>query len=332
MTPADGAAAARVLREAFGRSAGAGGPGKPAGQAGPDGPPGPVLPSTDACVRGWLHAAAGAWIAELRGYGPVGVVFAVVEPGVGWIAGLGVAPPFRGAGVGGTLADRALQFLRGRNVPLIGLETAPTAAAAAALYARRGLRVCDLTLRLRGPAASVAAALDDRACRPPPQVSAPASQRQPPAPQRRAPETSSSSAAPAAERCAAVVSGEPPANFVGPLLSPQSFVVRCGGLAVVCDPVPRVAAPGGSLEVRAVHGARLDVPAILAGLRAAARAAAARGLSALDVDAAVADGALVRACAPLGFTPVATALRMANAPHAYPAWLERRGGLGRWSF
>ena len=147
MRDADADAVARLLRSAF-RHPDAGA--VPAGR-------GPNLPLTGERLRTWRQAAAGAWVAEVAGYGPIGAVFAVVEPEVGWLAGLGVAPEFRGAGAGAALTDRGLAYLVARQRPLVGMEAAPTAVGAAALYARRGYRVADLTVRLRGPTVALAA-------------------------------------------------------------------------------------------------------------------------------------------------------------------------------
>ncbi|MYD93155.1 MAG: GNAT family N-acetyltransferase, partial [Chloroflexi bacterium] len=141
----DAEAAARLLRAAYGTPDG----GAIAMAGGPD------LPLTAGRVRRWRQDSAAAWIAEIPAYGPIGAVFAIVEPEAAWVAGLGVAPHFRGAGVGAALTDHAIKFLKVSGRPVTGMEAVPSAVGAVGMYARRGFRPADLTVRLRGTAARI---------------------------------------------------------------------------------------------------------------------------------------------------------------------------------
>ena len=86
------------------------------------------LPLDAARIHTWRRVAAAAWVADLAGYGPVGALFTMVEPGAAWLAGLGVAPDFRNAGVGASLVNHALACLGARVRPVVGLA-APTGSA-----------------------------------------------------------------------------------------------------------------------------------------------------------------------------------------------------------
>ena len=265
---------------------------------------GPLLPITGERVRQWRHAAAGAWVAEVAGYGPVGAVFAVVEPETAWLAGLGVAPGFRSAGVGAALAERALAFLEASGRRVVGMETAPGSVGAAAFYARRGYHVADLTVRLRGPAATLAGNTGPDAWRETPCAS---------------PGVAVGNAGTAAAVCAVP-------------RSPDSYLLHGPDAVLLCDPDPLVPAAGGSLDLRLIVARASQTPAIEACVQAAARSALARGLAALELDLALADGAVLRRLSMLGLSPIASTIRLVNDLDAYAAWRRRCGPVGRWSF
>ena len=111
---------------------------------------------TNRAVARWLAQCAGAWVVDAPGFGPVGAAFAVVEPDVGWVGGLGVHPAYRGVGVGRALTTAALGFLDDSGCAVVGLEASPNDGAVLGAYARRGLRPVDVTLRLRAGAAALA--------------------------------------------------------------------------------------------------------------------------------------------------------------------------------
>ena len=296
MRTADAEAVARVLRSAF-RQPDAGAIPTAGGL---------ILPLTAQRIRAWRQAAHGAWVAEVGGYGPIGAVFAVVEPEAAWLAGLGVMPEFRGAGVGAALTDHALAFLAGSGRSVMGLEAAPTAVAAAALYARRGFRVADVTVRLRGRAGEIGAQADLSGWR----------------------EAGCSNLG--VEGKGLKPSGA--ARIQAQPHSRDSYLLIGSDVALLCDPDPLIPAAGGSLALRLVI-ARTPQPCLIeASVRAAARSALARGLSALEVDLALADGVLLQRLMPLGLKPIASTLRLVNDPDAYAAWLRRNGPIGRWSF
>ena len=299
MRDADADAVARLLRSAF-RQPDAGA--VPAGR-------GPNLPLTGERLRTWRQAVAGAWVAEVAGYGPIGAVFAVVEPEAGWLAGLGVAPEFRGAGVGAALTDRGLAYLVARQRPVVGMEAVPTAVGAAALYARRGYRVADVTVRLRGPTVTLAA--------------------------------QAAQAGQDAWREAACDHLDGLSESIAPFFvararaqprSRKSFLLHGPGAVLLCDPDPLLPATGGSLDLRLGGAQEPHVDISDAALGAAARSALARGLAALEVDLALADGMLLQRLARLGLTPIASTVRLVNDPDAYAAWRRRNGPIARWSF
>lgn len=267
---------------------------------------GPDLPLTEDRIRTWRQTAAGAWVADVRGFGPVGAVFAVVEPGAAWLAGLGVAPNFRGAGVGAALLDRSLEFLVASSRSVMGMEVAPTAVAAAALYARRGLRVVDATVRVRGPAAALGAQVVLSGWL----------------------ETSCS------DLNLGTVDLEPStaARIRAQPRSPDSYLLCGRDVALLCDPDPLVPAAGGSLDLRLVLARRPQALDIADAVRAVARSALARGLDEVEVDLALADGDLLRRLLRLGLTPVASTIRLVSDTDAYAAWRRHNGPIGRWSF
>lgn len=292
----DAAAAAQLLRAAYGKPDS----GAIATAGGPD------LPLTASRVRRWRQRSSAAWIAEVAGYGPVGAVFAVVEPEAAWMAGLGVAPDFRGAGVGAALTDHALAFLAASGRPVTGMEAAPTAVGAASLYARRGFRPADVTVRLRGAAAEFEAQVGMAGWREVPCLDLP------------------DRAGGRESMVAARVRTQP--------YSTASYLLIGPDITLLCDPDPLIPAAGGSLDLRLVIPGGLPGHVVEASVRAAARSASTRGLSSIDVDLALADGALLRRLLRRGLAPVASTIRLVNDLDAYAAWRKRNGPIGRWSF
>ena len=222
------------------------------------------------------------------------------------MAGLGVAPNFRGAGVGAALTDRALKYLAASGCPLLGMEAAPPAVGAAGLYARRGFRPADLTVRLRGKAAELGAAVEpmvwrESAC---PDVKDPARGLDP--------------------MVAARVHAQPH--------SAQSYLLECAQTSLLCDPDPFIPAAGGSLDLRLVMSSAPHGHEVVTYLAAAAASANARGLTAVEMDLALADGDLVRPLLRSGMAPIASTIRLVNNLDAYVAWRGRNGPIGRWSF
>lgn len=296
MRDADAEAVAQVLRAAYAK---------------PDG--GAIstvgrvdVPLSASRVRRWRQRSAHSWLAEVAGYGPVGAVFAVVEPDAAWIAGLGVAPGFRGAGVGAALTDHALEFLAASGRSLTGMEVAPTSVRAAAMYARRGFRPADLTVRLRGVAGTLGAPVDLRGWR----------------------EVACSDLIDHAQvREASVV-----ARVRTQPYSSASYLLIDPDVTLLCDPDPVIPAANGSLDLRLVAGGdpkRHDVEVVVG---AAGRSAARRGLSSVDVDLALADGVVLRRLLSLGMAPIASTIRLVSDLDAYVAWRGRHGPIGRWSF
>ena len=292
----DAEAAARLLRAAYGTPDG----GAIAMAGGPD------LPLTAGRVRRWRQDSAAAWIAEIPAYGPIGAVFAVVEPDAAWVAGLGVAPHFRGAGVGAALTDHAIKFLKVSGRPVTGMEAVPSAVGAVGMYARRGFRPADLTVRLRGTAAKLCGPV------------APNSWR----------EVACSKLDDQTPGCEPALV----ARFESQPHSSASFVLIGSNVTLLCDPDPLIPAAGGSVDLRL---ALTSVPRdheVDAWIRAAAHAATVRGLSSVDVDLSLAGGVLLRRLHGMGLTPIASTLRMVNQLGAYRAWRNRNGPIGRWSF
>lgn len=266
---------------------------------------GPSLPLTAGQLRRWRQCAAASWIAEVAGYGPVGAVFAVVEPEAAWMAGLGVTPSFRGAGVGAILTDHALEFLVNSGRSVIGMEAAPAAVGAAGLYARRGFRPADVTVRLRGAAVQLGAQVGLRGWRETPcaDLKDRAASREP--------------------SSAARVHSQP--------YSSASYLLVGPNVTLLCDPDPLISAPGGSLDLRLVIAGSPPSQGVEAAVRATASSALTRGLSSLDVDLALADGLLLRRLLHLGLTPIASTVRLVNDLDAYVNWRSRNGPVGRWS-
>lgn len=83
---------------------------------------------------------------ELAGIGLVGVR----EPR-GWIAGMGVAPQWRGHGIGGRLLEQLLAQMRAIGLTCAQLEALEVNAPALALYRRMGFRATRKLLVYHGP-------------------------------------------------------------------------------------------------------------------------------------------------------------------------------------
>lgn len=296
MRDSDAESVARVLRAAFRRP----------GAGSVSSSPGPDLPLTAERVLAWRRSAAGAWVAEVSGFGPVGAAFAVVEPHAAWLAGLGVLPEFRGAGLGAVLTDHALTFLSSRERRVIGMEATPAAVGAAALYTRRGFRVADTTVRLRGSTPSLIARAD--------------------------PGTWREATGDDLDR----VPGNPAPSFAARVRaqprSRESFLLYDPHVVLLCDPDPLIPAAAGSLDVRLVMPTTLQPANVGNAVQAAARSAATRGLGAVEIDLALADGLVFQQLTRLALTPIASTVRLVDDRDAYADWIDRNGPVGRWSF
>ncbi|MCY3747732.1 MAG: GNAT family N-acetyltransferase [Chloroflexi bacterium] len=264
------------------------------------------LPLTASRVRRWHQASAATWIAEVPGFGPVGAVFAVAEPGAAWMAGLGVAPSFRGAGVGAALTDHALEFLAASGRTVTGMDAASTAVGALGLYARRGFRPADLTVRLRGAAAQLASNLDRRGWR---EITGP---------DLSLPDHSGGAEAETG------VHAHP--------CSAASYLLEGPGVTLLCDPDPLIPADGGSLDLRLVSASARHDRDVSTLVGVAAHSAWLRGLAALDVDLALADGVVLGRLRRMGLAPIASTIRLVSDLEAYVDWRRRNGPIGRWSF
>ena len=300
MLPTDVPAVARLLNAAYGVD------GVPAGAA-------PRLvgaPISDDLVERWRRRCAGAWVTAAPEFGPIGAVFAVVAPEAGWFAGLAVNAAFRGVGVGATLTDMALRFLREARCPQIGIESSPHALGALGLYARRGLRPVDITVRLQVAAAELA----------PPGGGSPFRRDPPDATSWR----EHAAVFPgAAEHLAAVP------------MSDTAYVLHAHDATpalLLCDPAPVAPPAGGALEVRLAWAGGSDRSgSLLAGLRASAVHARAVGLRRVEIDVPLRDGAVSAPLRRAGFEPVATMLRLSTDPEMYRAPSAIVALAGRWS-
>ncbi len=264
------------------------------------------LPLTASRVHRWHQSSAAAWIAEVAGLGPVGAVFAVVEPEAAWMAGLGVAPSFRGAGVGTALTDHALEFLASSGRAVTGMEASSTAVAALGLYARRGFRPADLTVRLRGVVADIATQVDPR------------SWRESECPDLKYPGRSDDA------RVELRIRTQP--------CSSASYLLIGPDIVLLCDPDPLIPATGGSLDLRLVIASAPPDCEVEMLVGAAARSASLRGLASLDVDLALADGVVLGRLLRMGLAPIASTIRLVRDLEAYADWRSRNGPIGRWSF
>lgn len=291
MRPDDADAVAQVLTRAFAPPPGK----KPAGLR--------VLISNRMAAR-WQAQCAGAWVVDAPGFGPVGAAFAVIEPDVGWIGGLGVHPAYRGLGVGRALTTAALEFLDDSGCAVIGLEASPSDGAVLGAYARRGLRPVDVTLRLRADAAALA-------------TSGVAAEFQ----VRPAPDAGDARRPQEAERRVARQAEAVP-------LSDAAFTAVGPGACLVCD--PEAVTVGEVLEARLGFMGREGHP-VAAACRALGRVAVARKLRYVELDLPVGSGAALPAMFELGFQAVISTVRLARPAAAYGRRSEDGLDVGRWS-
>ncbi len=299
MAPPDARSVARILTDAFDPRGAGLAPGLSAAPA----------PTSTSQVERWMAGCRAAWVALAPGYGPVGAAFGVVTPQVSWLGGLGVDSRFRGLGVGAALADAALDFLRGQNRSVVGLEAWPHATDALAMYARRGLTAVDLTVRLRVSVGSLPAA--------------PAGAQ--------------------LERAALPWSGaaneleaDIQRTIAGTPLSEAAFVLfdarDRAACFLVCEPEPVPPPAGGALLIRL---AWLAPPRSARDVAAAVQAVAAHArdhnFHQLEIDVPLGAGRVVGALRRIGMRPVATMLRLADDPAAYPMVRSAAPFAGRWS-
>ncbi len=300
MRSEDADSVAHVLTQAFAPPPGA----SPAGLR--------VLISNHLADR-WQAECAGAWVVDAPGFGPVGAGFAVAEPDVGWIGGLGVHPAYRGLGVGRALTTTALEFLDDSGCALVGLEASPNDAVALGAYARRGLRPVDVTLRLRASAAALAAS--GRAVEL--QVK--------PVGSRTAP-TFAPDASDGARRESESVRVARQAAAIP--LSDAAFMAVGPGACLVCD--PEAIPVGEVLEARLGNMGR-DGHSIAAAFRGLGRLATARQLRYVELDLPVGSGTALPTMSRLGFHTVTSTVRLARPAAAYRQAADDGLELGRWS-
>ncbi len=315
MRPDDADAVAHALTMAF----------APATSASPPGPR-PLI--TNRLAARWQARCAGAWVVDAPGFGPVGAAFAVVEPGAGWIGGLGVHPAYRGVGVGRALTTAALGFLDNSGCGVVGLEASPNDGAVLGAYARRGLRPVDVTLRLRADAAALAtsgsaAELQVRPLPDPmgsdgPQAGGSGSSRTAP----------TSSVAAMGSDCRRAGEDQVARRAAAVPMSDATFMAFGPGMCVVCDPEARPA--GTALEVRVGFLGR-DGCSIASACRALGRVALAHGLRYVELDLPVGTGAALPALFQLGFQTVVSTLRLARPANAFRRESCGVLELGRWS-
>ena len=265
---------------------------------------GPRSLITNRAVARWLAQCAGAWVVDAPGFGPVGAAFAVVEPDVGWVGGLGVHPAYRGVGVGRALTTAALGFLDDSGCAVVGLEASPNDGAVLGAYARRGLRPVDVTLRLRAGAAALATsgAAAELQLKP---LQGPLGSHG-----RQAGE----------DRVALLAAAVP--------ISDAAFMAIGPGVCVVCD--PEAGPAGAALEVRLGLLGR-DGNLIAAACRALGRISLAHGLRYVELDLPLGSGDGLPAIFQLGFQTVASTLRLARPADAYRRESSSLLELGRWS-
>ena len=312
MRSEDADSVAHVLTQAFAPPPGA----SPAGLR--------VLISNHMADR-WQAQCAGAWVVDAPGFGPVGAGFAVVEPDVGWIGGLGVHPAYRGLGVGRALTTTALEFLDDSGCALVGLEASPNDAVALGAYARRGLRPVDVTLRLRASAAALAAsgAAAELEIRSVPEARVLdnlklGGSRTAPTPARDASESASRESG--EHRLALRAAAIP--------LSDAAFMAVGPGACLVCD--PEAIPVGEVLETRIGNMGR-DGHSVAAACRGLGRLAAARQLRYVELDLPVGSGAALPTMSRLGFHTVTSTVRLARPADAYRQASDDGLELGRWS-
>jgi len=307
MRPDDADAVAQVLTRAFAPPPSK----KPAGLR--------VLISNRMAAR-WQAQCAGAWVVDAPGFGPVGAAFAVVEPDVGWIGGLGVHPAYRGLGVGRALTTEALEFLDDSGCALVGLEASPSDGAVLGAYARRGLRPVDVTLRLRADAAALATSgvAAEFQIRPLPTAAA----RDGPEPVRPGGSRTAPTAAPDARETRVAL------QALAVPLSDAAFTAVGPGACLVCDPQ--------SVPVGEVLEARLgfmghDGHPVATACRALGRMAVARKLRYVELDLPVGSGAALPALSRLDFQTVLSTVRLARPAAAYGRRTEDGVDVERWS-
>ena len=284
-------AVAHVLTQAF----------APPPGASPTGPR--TLISNHLAAR-WQAQCAGAWVVDAPGFGPAGAVFAVVEPDVGWVGGLGVHPAYRGLGVGRALTTAALGFLDDSGCAMVGLEASPNDGVALGAYARRGLRPVDVTLRLRASAAALATSGMAAGLQAEPVPGAGASDGFQPG------GSGGSRTAPGLE------TGNDRVEFHAAVvpLSDAAFMAVGPGACLVCD--PEAVPVGEVLEARIGYMGR-DGHSVAAACRALGRVAAARQLRYVELDLAVGSGTALPEMLRLGFQTVASTVRLARPAAAY---------------
>ena len=83
--------------------------------------------------------------------------------------------------------------------------------------------------------------------------------------------------------------------------SAQSYLLELRPDRTLCDPDPLISAAGGSLDLRLVMSSAPHGHEVVTSLAAAAASANARGLTAIEMDLALADGDLLRSLAALGY-------------------------------
>lgn len=229
-----------------------------------------------------------------------------MDLGAGWIAGIGVDPNVRGVGAGSVLTDYVLGVLAECQLEVIGMEVAPFSIGSAAMYARRGYVVSDITVRMRSSTAGLVSRSDSDHWRRyayrdlhksgleiPPSL---------------------------ASRCLSIS------------VSARSYLLFTSTVSVLRDPDLLVASPDESLEIRLLV-ADPSPPALLErAICAAANSARICGLGSIDIDRVLLDGEQIGCLASLGFVPIATTTRMVNDLSAYAEWIRRNGMVGRWSF
>lgn len=99
-------------------------------------------------LLGWHHQFPGGMKVALEGGRIVGFVFAFNSRKVGWVTLLCVEPEFRGRGIGTSLLESAIEYLRQRGVEVIKLDVEPDNPALG-LYRKFGFEVERRLLRLR---------------------------------------------------------------------------------------------------------------------------------------------------------------------------------------
>jgi mycothiol synthase len=101
--------------------------------------------SFDRWRENWVEAPsfdASLWFVAEAGVEPIGAVLALMRPAGGWIIDIGVAPSWRGRGVGAALMGRVFHAFRERGVAVVELNVdAENPTGAVRLYERIGMTV-----------------------------------------------------------------------------------------------------------------------------------------------------------------------------------------------